>query len=103
MRAILEVRPEAIFIQPESTEAFHAECPRALPHAEFRNAERFLTPDLNYGRRVCSTMYEFLLDNGMSREDYHFFLREVPALKRHCVMGNDWYQTNEHLLNAASG
>lgn len=100
MRAILEVRPDAIFVQSESTEAFHAECPRALPHAEFRNAERFLTLDLNYGRRVCSSMYEFLMDNGMSREDYHFFLREAPALKRHCVMGNDWYQTNEHLLNA---
>jgi hypothetical protein len=74
--------------------------PAALPHAEFRNAERFLTLDLNYGRRVDSAMYEFLMDNGMTRAEYHFFLREAPALKRHCVMGNDWYQTNEHLLNA---
>ncbi len=29
MRAILEVRPDAIFIQSESTEHFHPECPRA--------------------------------------------------------------------------
>jgi beta-glucosidase/6-phospho-beta-glucosidase/beta-galactosidase len=27
MREILAVRPDAIFIQSESTEAFHAECP----------------------------------------------------------------------------
>jgi beta-glucosidase/6-phospho-beta-glucosidase/beta-galactosidase len=98
MKEILRHRPDAIFIQSESTEAFHAECPLAVPHVEFRNSERFLTLDLNYGRRVDSTMYEFLMDNGMTRAEYHFFLDN--RLKRHCVMGNDWYQTNEHLLNA---
>ncbi len=98
MREILRHRPDAIFIQSESTEAFHPECPASVPHADFRNAERFLTLDLNYGRRVDSTMYEFLLDNGMTRAEYHFFLDN--RLKRHCVMGNDWYQTNEHLLDA---
>ncbi|MGG5889279.1 family 1 glycosylhydrolase [Falsiroseomonas sp. HC035] len=98
MQEILKHRPDAIFIQSESTEAFHAECPLAVPHADFRNAERFLTLDLNYGRRVDSAMYEFLMDNGMTRAEYHFFLDN--RLKRHCVMGNDWYQTNEHLLNA---
>ncbi|HZF75811.1 MAG TPA: family 1 glycosylhydrolase [Acetobacteraceae bacterium] len=100
MREILKVRPDAIFIQSESTEMFHPECPAAVPHADFRNAERFLTLDLNYGRRVDSAMYEFLMDNGMSRDDYHFFMREAPTLKRHCVMGNDWYVTNEHLMMA---
>jgi beta-glucosidase/6-phospho-beta-glucosidase/beta-galactosidase len=39
-------------------------------------------------------MYEFLMDNGMSREEYHFFLHH--DLKRHCIMGNDYYITNEH-------
>jgi beta-glucosidase/6-phospho-beta-glucosidase/beta-galactosidase len=100
MAEIIKVRPDAIFIQSESTEMFHAECPAAIPHAEFRNAERFLTLDLNYGRRVDSSMYEFLLDNGMSRAEYHFFLKEAPRLRRHCVMGNDWYWTNEHLMKA---
>jgi beta-glucosidase len=97
MRAILKIRPDAIFIQSESTEHFHPECPLALPHAEHRNAERFLTLDLNYGRRVCSAMYEFLADNGMTREEYHFFMRG-KELRRHCIMGNDWYVTNEHLI-----
>jgi beta-glucosidase len=98
MHAILEVRSDALFIQSESTERFHAECPAALPHADRRNAERFLTLDLNYGRPVCSAMYEYLLDNGMSRNDYHFFMRQ--DLRPHCVMGNDWYVTNEHLIGA---
>jgi len=99
MHAILAVRPDALFIQSESTEHFHPECPAALPHAEHRNAERFLTLDLNYGRQVSSGMYEYLLDNGMTREEYHFFLRGTE-LRRHCVMGNDWYVTNEHLIAA---
>jgi len=99
MRAILAVRPDAIFIQSESTEHFHPECPLALPHAEHRNAERFLTLDLNYGRRVCSSMYEFLMDNGMTRQEYHFCQRGAE-FRRHCVMGNDWYVTNEHLIKA---
>jgi beta-glucosidase/6-phospho-beta-glucosidase/beta-galactosidase len=99
MRAILEVRPDALFIQSESTEHFHPECPDAMPHAEHRNAERFLTLDLNYGRRVCSAMYEYLFDHGLSRADYRFFLRG-QELMPHCVMGNDWYATNEHIIAA---
>ena len=98
MRAILEVRPDALFIQSESTEHFHPECPGALAHAAFRNAERFLTLDLNYGRPVDSAMYEFLLDNGMTRAEYQFFMQQ--DLRRHCIMGNDWYATNEHLVCA---
>jgi hypothetical protein len=42
--------------------------------AEVLNSRRFLTLDLNYGRRVDSEMYEYLMDNGMTREEYHFFL-----------------------------
>jgi hypothetical protein len=100
MQAILRVRPDAIFVQSESTEAFHPECPAAIPHAEHRNSERFLTLDLNYGRQVDSAMYEYLLDNGMSRADYQWFMLEAPSLRRHCIMGNDWYLTNEHIIGA---
>ena len=98
MRAILEVRPDALFIQSESTEYFHAQSPAAIGPAETMNARRFLSLDLNYGRRVDSTMYEYLLDNGMTREEYHFFLNN--NLKHHCIMGNDYYQTNEHHVTA---
>ncbi|MDB6022666.1 MAG: glycosyl hydrolase family protein [Pedosphaera sp.] len=94
MNAILQVRNDAIFIQSEASEYFHAENPAAIKPAEINNAERFLSLDLNYGRRVSSEMYEFLLDNGMTREEYHFFLRH--NLKRNCVMGNDYYISNEH-------
>jgi len=97
MSAILDVRPDAIFIQSESSEYFHADNPKAIKPAEIMNARRFLSLDLNYGKRVESEMYEFLLDNGMTREEYHFFLEQ--NLRHHCIMGNDYYVTNEHRMS----
>jgi len=94
MCAILDARPDAIFIQSESSEYFHPESPRAMVHAEKMNARRFLSLDLNYGRPVDSMMYEYLMDNGMTRAEYHFFMNN--RLKQHCIMGNDYYHTNEH-------
>lgn len=94
MHAILKIRPDAIFIQSESSEYFHAENPSAIKPAEILNAKRFLSLDLNYGRRVNSEMYEYLMDCGMTREEYHFFLHH--HLKHQCIMGNDYYCTNEH-------
>jgi beta-glucosidase/6-phospho-beta-glucosidase/beta-galactosidase len=97
MREILQVRPDALFVQSESSEYFHAECPEAIGAAEMKNASRFLSLDLNYGRRVDSQMYEYLMANGMTVEEYHFFLNN--NLKHHCLMGNDYYQTNEHFVD----
>jgi beta-glucosidase/6-phospho-beta-glucosidase/beta-galactosidase len=94
MLAILEIRPEALFIQSESSEYYHAENPAAIKPAETLNSERFLSLDLNYGLRVDSEMYRFLLDNGMSPEEYDFFMNHYA--KHHCIMGNDYYKTNEH-------
>ena len=98
MQAILEVRPDAIFIQSESSEYFHAENPAAIKPAEIMNARRFLSLDLNYGRRVDSEMYEYL--HGQRHD-----ARRVPLLprattcKHHCIMGNDYYVTNEHRVS----
>jgi beta-glucosidase len=99
MERILKVRPDALFIQSESSEYFHAENPAAIKPAEIMNARRFLSLDLNYGRRIDSEMYEFLMDNGMSRDEYHFFLSR-SSLRHHCIMGNDYYITNEHRVAA---
>lgn len=97
MHAILRVRPDAIFIQSESSEYFHAENPAAIHIAELYNARRFLSLDLNYGVRVNSEMYQYLLDNGMTRREYDYFMSS--NLKHHCIMGNDYYETNEHRVD----
>jgi len=98
MQEILKLRPDAIFIQSESSEYFHAENPAAIGPAEIENARRFLSLDLNYGHRVDSGMYEYLMDNGMTRDEYHFFLGN--SLSHHCILGNDYYWTNEHRISA---
>lgn len=95
---ILKVHDNAIFIQSESSEYFHPESPKAFPIARALNSKRYLSLDLNYGREVDSEMYEFLLDNGMTRDEYHFFLDN--QVKHHCLMGNDYYVTNEHRVSA---
>ncbi|NML17591.1 family 1 glycosylhydrolase [Azohydromonas caseinilytica] len=94
MQRILATRPDALFIQSESSEYFHADNPRALGIAKALNGRRFLSLDLNYGRRVDSEMYEYLMDHGMTRQEYHFFLSQ--HLKQYCILGNDYYATNEH-------
>ncbi len=94
MQVILKSRPDAFFIQSEASEYYHAENPKAIKPAEIMNARRFLSLDLNYGRRIDSEMYEYVMDNGMTRDEYHFFLHN--DLKHNCIMGNDYYVTNEH-------
>ena len=56
MQAILDVRSDAIFVQSESSEYCHADNPKAIKPAEILNERRFLSLDLNYGRRVDSEM-----------------------------------------------
>jgi beta-glucosidase/6-phospho-beta-glucosidase/beta-galactosidase len=97
MHAILKVQPDATFIQSESTEYFHAVEPKALPLARFLNQKRFLSLDLTYGYPINVTMYEYLLQNGMTKSEYHWFAQN--QVKAKCVMGNDYYVTNEHLVH----
>jgi beta-glucosidase/6-phospho-beta-glucosidase/beta-galactosidase len=97
--AILAAQPRAVFIQSESSEYFHPGSPAAQPLADFLNEKRFLSLDLCYGQDVAGVMYEYLMDHGLSRDEYHWFLDHGRRLRHHCVMGNDYYITNEHLVN----
>lgn len=97
MHAILKHRPDAIFIQSESTQYFHPEEPDCENAARRYNEKRFLSFDLTYGHHVNATIYEYLLDNGMTRAEYHWFLQH--HLRSRCVMGNDYYDTNENLVH----
>ena len=98
MYAILEVRPDAVFIQSESTQFFHPEGPECEDSARRYNQKRFLSLDLTYGHHLNATIYEYLLDNGMTRDEYHWFLQH--HLKNRCVMGNDYYATNESTVHS---
>jgi beta-glucosidase/6-phospho-beta-glucosidase/beta-galactosidase len=97
MQEILKVQPDATFIQSESSEYFHPVKPEAQKMANFYNERRFLSLDLTYGYPISANMYEYLLDNGMTREEYHWF--QENQVMAQCVMGNDYYVTNEHLVH----
>jgi beta-glucosidase/6-phospho-beta-glucosidase/beta-galactosidase len=96
MHAILKVQPQASFIQSESSEYFHATEPQAVPLARFLNQKRFLSLDLTYGYPLNVSMYEYLLQHGFTKKDYQWFIEN--QVKAKCVMGNDYYVTNEHLV-----
>ena len=96
MRAILDVHPRAVFIQSESSEYFHPEEPECMYHANVLNERRFLALDLTYGHPVYEVMYQYLTDNGMTREQFEWF--RSHHVKANCVMGTDYYVTNEHLV-----
>ncbi len=96
MQAILDVQPDATFIQSESSEYFHANSPKSRATADFLNQKRFLSLDLSYGHPVDVTMYKYLLANGMTDEEYQWF--DQARIKARCIMGNDYYITNEHLV-----
>lgn len=97
MHEILKVQPQATFIQSESSEYFHAIDPLARPLARFLNQKRFLSLDFTYGYPVSVGMYEYLLENGMTVEEYRWFTQN--QVKARCVMGNDYYVTNEHIVH----
>ena len=98
MQAILKVQPEAVFVQSESAEYFHAEEPSCQPLAKILNEKRFLSLDLVYGHPISVPMYEFLLQNGMSKDEYNWFMNN--SRKNRCIMGNDYYITNEHIVSS---
>jgi hypothetical protein len=69
----------------ESSQYFHPESPECEELARINNEKRFLSLDLTYGVHLNVTMYEYLLDNGMTREEYHWFNHH--HLRSHCVNG----------------
>ncbi len=97
--AILKAQSHAIFIQSESSEYFHATDPEAQQLADFQNEKRFLSLDLCYGHDVRARMYQYLTDNGMTREEYDWLMNNGRDIKPFCVMGNDYYWTNEHFVS----
>jgi beta-glucosidase/6-phospho-beta-glucosidase/beta-galactosidase len=99
MQAILDLRPDAIFIYSESTEYVHPGSPDMVKQAHFMNERRFLSLDLLFGHDVSATMYKYLLASGMSDQEYVWFMNQRD-LRRHCIMGTDYYVTNEHVIRA---
>jgi beta-glucosidase/6-phospho-beta-glucosidase/beta-galactosidase len=98
MRAIRKQIPGAIFVQSESCEYVHPSTAAQIPEADFLNERRFLPLDLIYGVTLSERMRNYLWDHGIAKKEWNFFQKtRTPA---GCVLGTDYYVTNEHVLHA---
>ena len=100
MAAILNVRADAIFVNSESSEFHQPCCPDEdiQRKADFENQRRFIALDLIYGVQVRSDMFTYLLDNGLSRDEYEWFMSQ--KIGRRAILGLDYYEWNEKLINS---
>jgi hypothetical protein len=87
--SIVENRPDAVIIPSESAEQVYEA--KLAPSAETMlfNQHRFISLDLPYGRPSDAETRIYLLDNGMSRPEYEWFMSSPRS--GHQVLGIDYY------------
>ena len=88
-------RNDLIIIQSESAEYIHEVCAVPTPEVLLHNELRFLSLDLLYAHAPIADVALYLLDNGMTRAEYTWFMAGQPP--GYQVMGNDYYGRNEQI------
>ena len=94
--AIARQRPDAVIVQSESAEYVHEVKAEKSADIALNNQLRFLALDLLYAHAPDANVMCYLLDNGMTREEYAWNMRGEPP--GYQVMGNDYYGRNETML-----
>ncbi len=95
-QAISRHRPDCIIVQSESAEYFHEAKAIQSDKIKLANKQRFISLDLLYANAPEADIYLYLADNGLTREEYDWFMRGEPP--GYQVMGNDYYGRNEHII-----
>lgn len=90
---IASYRPDCVIVQSESAEYIHEVTVQKSPEIQLLNKLRFLSLDLLYANHPDADVYQYLLDNGMTRKEYEWFMAGEPP--GYQVMGNDYYGRNE--------
>jgi hypothetical protein len=95
-QAIAKHRPDCIIVQSESAEYVHEV--RAVQSREviLTNKQRFISLDLLYAVPPDADICMYLMDNGLTREEFDWFMKGEPP--GYQIMGNDYYGRNEHIL-----
>jgi beta-glucosidase/6-phospho-beta-glucosidase/beta-galactosidase len=101
MKRILQIQPNAVFLQSESTEFTHTMSPSVdIQHrAWLENQIRFLGLDLLYGHPVDDNLLPWLLENGVSMDEYMWFMNQSPRTHSRGIIGTDYYITNERMID----
>ena len=92
---IAKRRPDVVIVQSESAEFIHEVAAQPTAEIELQNELRFLSLDLLYAFPPSATAGLYLLDNGMTRKEYDWFMVGQPP--GYQVMGNDYYGRNEKI------
>ena len=88
--------PNCIIVQSESAEYMHEAKTTPSPAVQMTNKQRLLSFDLLYAVPPDADMLLYLMDNGLTREEYDWFMvGEPPGYQ---VMGNDYYGRNEKII-----
>ena len=94
VEAIISERPDAIIVQGESVEHFHAIGKDAQREADHMNAVKFLSLDLTLGHELAPGMAGFLNRHGVTSNDLSFFREKRVPNQR--WIGLDYYPTCEY-------
>jgi beta-glucosidase/6-phospho-beta-glucosidase/beta-galactosidase len=94
--SIARCRQDAVIVQSESAEYTHHASASPSEEIRLRNKLCFLALDLLYACPPDADVMVYLLDNGMTREEYDWFMAGEPP--GHQVMGNDYYGRNERIV-----
>ncbi len=93
---IAKHRPNCVIVQSESAEFTHELRAERTLAVQLQNDLRFASLDLLYGRHCEGNVLNYLYDNGMTRQEYDWFMAGEPP--GYQVMGNDYYGRNEKML-----
>lgn len=94
--AIARHRPDCLIVQSESAECLHAAMPVEPPEITLANKLRYLSLDLLYAKQPDADILLFLLDNGMTREEFGWFMAGEPP--GYQILGLDYYGRNELIV-----
>ena len=94
--SIARQRPDVVIVQSESAEYTHEACATPSQSVKLANKLRFLSLDLLYAHPPDADVCMYLMDNGLTRAEYDWFMAGEPP--GYQVMGNDYYGRNEHIL-----
>ncbi len=92
---IAKQRNDCVIVQSESAEYTHELCATPCAQTVLDNELRFLSLDLLYANPPSATVFMYLMDNGLTRQEYDWFMVGKPP--GYQIMGNDYYGRNERI------
>jgi beta-glucosidase/6-phospho-beta-glucosidase/beta-galactosidase len=94
--SIARRRPDAVIVQSESAEYIHEARAEQSSEVKLINKQRLISLDLLYAFPPDADVSMYLMDNGLTRAEYEWFMAGEPP--GYQIMGNDYYGRNEKIL-----